>query len=554
VAKPVLLTVDDDHEVLRTLERDLQREYSEHYRVLGVDSAAVAMETLQQIQRRNEPVGLLLVDQQLPQTTGVEFLEKTIELFPEAKRVLMTAYQETDHAIRAINSAKIHYYLQKPWEPPEEHLYPILNDLLETWRSSLQPPFEGIRVIGARWSRQSHEIKDFLSLNQVPYQWLDIETSQEANYLVNNADLDAPQLPLVFFPNGSYFQKPKNSEIAEKVGLNMRPEGQFYDLIIVGAGAAGLAASVYGASEGLRTLMIERRAPGGQVGTTSRIENYMGFPMGLSGSELIERALTQAKRFGVEILTPQEVVGIRSAEPCRIVKLKNGNEIISHAVLITTGVEWRQLNAPGIDKLTGAGIYYGAALTEARACRDEDVYIVGGGNSAGQAAMYLSKYARQVTLLVRGDSLAKSMSQYLINEISATKNIMVWTHSTVVEVQGEEKLEAITIANSETSEKQTVPATSLFILIGGVPRTDWLNGVLERDEQGFILTGVDVMHKGSFQPRGWTLKRNPFVLESSVPGIFVAGDVRHGSVKRVGCATGEGSVAIHCIHQYLSQL
>lgn len=553
VTKPVLLTVDDDNEVLRALKRDLQHEYSEYYRVLEADSAAVAMETLQQIQQRNEPIALLLVDQRLPQTMGVEFLEKTIELFPEAKRVLMTAYQETDHAIRAINAAKIHYYLQKPWNPPEEHLYPVLNDLLEAWRSSFRPPFEGIRVVGTRWSREAHEIKDFLSLNQVHYKWLNIETNQEANCLIKNIGLNAPQLPLVVFPDSCYLQKPTNTEIAEKIGLNMRAEKQFYDLIIVGAGAAGLAASVYGASEGLRTLMIERRAPGGQAGTTSRIENYMGFPMGLSGSELIERTLTQAKRFEVEILTPQEVVGVRSADSCRIITLNNGNEISCHAVLIATGVEWRQLKVPGIDKLTGAGVYYGSALTEARACRNEDVYIVGGGNSAGQAAMYLSKYAHQVTLLVRGDSLAKSMSQYLINEVRATKNITVWTHSTVVEVQGEEKLEAITIANSETGEKQTVPATSLFILIGGMPRTDWLNSVLERDEHSFILTGSDLMHKNS-QLQGWTLERNPFVLESSVPGIFVAGDVRHGSVKRVGSAAGEGSVAIHCIHQYLSQL
>lgn len=553
MVKPALLILDDDNEVLQALKRDLEREYCEHYRVLAVDSAAVAIETLQQIQQRNETVGLLLVDQRLQETTGVEFLEQTIELFSEAKRVLMTAYTETDHAIRAINAAKIHYYLQKPWDPPEEHLYPVLNDLLKAWRSLFRPSFEGIQVIGTRWSRRSYEIKDFLSLNQVPYKWLDVEASQETSRLITNVVSDALQLPLIIFPDGSYLLKPTNIEIAEKIGLSMDAKTQFYDLIIVGAGAAGLAASVYGASEGLRTVMIERKAPGGQAGTTSRIENYLGFPMGLSGSELIERAVTQAKLFDVEILIPQEIIGIRSTDSCHVVKLKNGNEISSHAVLIAIGVEWRQLDVPGIDKLTGAGVYYGAALTEARTCRNEDVYIVGGGNSAGQAAMYLSKYARQITLLVRGDSLAKSMSQYLINEILATKNITTWTYSTVVEVQGDEKLEAITIVNSKTGERQAVSATSLFILTGGVPRTDWLKGVVEQDDRGFILTGSDLMHNSSFL-QGWTLERNPFVLESSVPGIFVAGDVRHGSVKRVGCAAGEGSVAIHCIHQYLSQL
>lgn len=553
MAKPVLLTVDDDPEILRALERDLQHEYGEHFRVLVADSGAVAMETLQKLKLRNEPVGLLLVDYQLPQTSGVEFLEQTIKLFPDAKRVLMTAYAETDSAIRAINAAKIHYLLQKPWHPPEEHLYPILNDLLDAWRSSSPPPFEGIRVVGSRWLPKSYEIKDFLSRNQVPYKWLDID-NQEASGLVTDVGADALQLPLVFFPDGSHLVQPSNIQVAEKIGLKTHAEMPFYDLIIVGAGSAGLAASVYGASEGLSTVIIEREAPGGQAGTTSRIENYLGFPVGLSGSELVERAVIQAKRFGVEIITPQEVIGIRIPESCRVITLKDGTEISCHAVLIATGVEWRKLDdVPGIDKLTGAGVYYGAAMTEALSCGDQDVCIVGGGNSAGQAAMYISKYARHVTMLVRGDSLAKSMSQYLINQISETENITVRLRSSVVEVQGENSLQAITIADAETGEQQTVPTTSLFILIGAVPHTDWLDGVVERDDRGFILSGPDLIRNGS-RPQGWTLERDCFLLESSVPGIFVAGDVRHGSVKRVACAVGEGSLAIHCIHQYLSHL
>ena len=554
LAKPVLLTIDDDPEVLRSVEHDLQTEYGKRFRVLRADSGATALEVLQKLKLRNLPVALLLVDQRMPQMSGVEFLEQAMELFPEVKRVLLTAYADTDAAIRAINTVKIDYYLLKPWDPPAERLYPVLNDLLDDWLSSFRPPFAGIRVIGNRWSPQSHQTKDFLGRNQVPYQWLDIETDEEACRLVTYAESDNIQhLPLVLFPDGSRLIQPTNLQIAQKIGLKTQAELPFYDLIIVGAGPAGLAAAVYGASEGLSTVMIEREAPGGQAGSSSRIENYLGFPVGLSGGDLARRAVTQARRFGVEILTPQEATGVRVEDPYRIVTLADGSEISCHALMIATGVAWRKLNMPGIERLTGAGVYYGASQTEAIACSGEEVYIVGGANSAGQAAMYCSKYARKVTILVRGDSLAKSMSQYLIDQISATDNIIVKVHSSVVEAKGETSLEAIAIANIVTGEKQTVPTTSLFILIGALPRTDWLNGVVERDKQGFILSGPEIMRERR-RPQGWTLDRDPFLLETSVPGIFVAGDVRYGSVKRVASAVGEGAIAVQFIHQYLSKV
>jgi thioredoxin reductase (NADPH) len=508
---------------------------------------------LQNLKLRNQPVALLLVDQRMPQMSGVDFLEQAMQLFPDVKRVLLTAYADTDAAIRAINTVKIDYYLLKPWDPPEEHLYPVLQDLLDDWLSSFRPPFTGIRVIGNRWSPKSHQTKDFLGRNQVPYQWLDIETDEEARRLVTVACSDTPHLPVVLFLDGSLLIEPTNGQIAQKIGLRTQAELPFYDLIIVGAGPAGLAAAVYGASEGLSTVMIERQAPGGQAGSSSRIENYLGFPVGLSGGDLARRAVTQARRFGVEILTPQEVTGVRVEDPYRIVTLFDGSEISCHALMIATGVAWRKLDVPGLEALTGAGVYYGAAQSEAIACSGEEVYIVGGANSAGQAAMYFSKYARKVTMLVRGDSLAKSMSQYLIAQISAQDNITVQVHSSVVEAKGETNLEAIIIANTVTGEKQTHPATSLFIFIGAMPRTDFLDGVVERDKQGFILSGPDLMRDRRC-PRGWTLDRDPFLLETSVPGIFVAGDVRYGSLKRVASAVGEGAIAVQFIHRYLSKV
>lgn len=553
MAKPVILTVDDDPEVLQAVARDLRREYGDRFRVLRAESGAIGLDALQQLKLRNDPVALFLVDQRMPQMSGVEFLEQALELFPDTKRALLTAYADTDAAIRAINTTRIDYYLMKPWDPPEERLYPVLDDLLDDWLASFRPPFEGIRVIGNRWSAHSHQVKDFLARNQVPYQWLDIELSEEAQNLVKYAECDHLQLPLVLFADGSSLLQPTNVQIAEKIGLQTQAGKPFYDLIIVGGGPAGLAAAVYGASEGLHTVMIEREAPGGQAGTSSRIENYLGFPVGLSGADLARRAVTQARRFGVEILTPQEVTGIRVEDPYRFITLTDGSEISCHALILALGVSWRRLNVPGLEQLTGAGVYYGAAQTEALSCQDEDVYIIGGANSAGQAAMYFSKYARKVTMLVRGDSLTKSMSQYLIEQIAETPNITVQVHSSVVEVKGETSLEAITIANAVTGEQQTVPATSLFIFIGAQPRTDWLDGVVERDDRGFIRTGPDLKHDGH-RPKGWSLDRDPYLLETNVPGIFAVGDVRHNSVKRVASGVGEGSICVQFVHQYLSKV
>jgi thioredoxin reductase (NADPH) len=552
MAKPVLLTVDDDPEVLRAVVHDLHREYGDRFRVLQADSGATALETLKKLKLRNQPVALFLVDQRMPQMTGVEFLERAMELFPEAKRVLLTAYADTDVGIRAINTVKIDYYLLKPWDPPKEHLYPVLNDLLEIWQSSFLPSFEGIRVIGRRWSPKSQQIRDFLARNQVPYQWLDIETDEEARYCVTYTSSDTLNLPLVLFPDGSSLTGSTNVQIAEKIGLKMHAERPFYDLVIVGAGPAGLAAAVYGASEGLRTVLIEREAPGGQAGTSPLIENYLGFPIGLSGSDLTRRAVAQAKRFGTEILVPQKATSIRVEDPYRFVMLADGTELSCYALVIATGVFYRKLDIPGIDALNGAGVYYGVAMP-ATSCRDEEVFIVGAGNSAGEAALYFSEYARSVTILVRGNSLAKSMASYLIEQIEITENIRVQLHSSVVEVKGESKLEAITIDNTHTGEMETVPATILFIFVGAMPCSDCLTDIVERDEQGFILSGPDLIRDGR-RPRGWTLSRDPFLLETNVPGIFVAGDIRHGSIKRVASTVGEGSIAIQFIHQYLSQV
>jgi thioredoxin reductase (NADPH) len=554
MAKPTILTVDDDPEVLQAIARDLRQQYGDRFRVIRADSGASALDALQQLKLRNESVALFLVDQRMPQMSGVEFLEQALQLFPDTKRALLTAYADTDAAIRAINSTQIDYYLLKPWDPPEEHLYPVLDDLLDDWLAAFRPPFEGIRVVGNRWSPFSHQVKDFLARNQIPYQWLDIELEPEAQQLVSYAEADGKAaLPLVLLPNGSQLIQPSNLEIASQIGLKTQADRPFYDLAIVGGGPAGLAAAVYGASEGLSTVMLEREAPGGQAGSSSRIENYLGFPVGLSGADLARRAVTQAKRFGVEILTPQEVASIRVVDPYRILTLVDGSEISCHALLVATGVSYRKLEVPGLDQFTGAGVYYGAAMTEAIACKGETVYIVGGANSAGQAAMYFSKYAHEVVMLVRGDSLTKSMSQYLIDQITATPNINVQTRAVIEAVKGESNLEAMTIANVDGGASETVPARSLFIFIGAMPRTDWLDGVVQRDDRGFVFTGPDLMRDGH-RPHGWHLERSPFLLETSVPGIFAAGDVRHGSVKRVASGVGEGAIAVQFIHQYLSKV
>jgi thioredoxin reductase (NADPH) len=556
--KPVLLVVDDDAEVLRAVERDLRRKYDrgrteDGYRILRADSAAAALETLGKLKLRGDTVALFLVDQRMPRKTGVEFLEEAKELYPEAKKVLLTAYADTDAAIKAINDVGLDFYLQKPWDPPEENLYPILDDLLGDWRANYRAPFEGIRVIGNRWSPLSHRLKDFLARNRVPYQWQNVEISDEARRLVAQVNNGEPRLPLVVFPDGTYLEAPGNIAVAEKVGLRTRAERPFYDLVIVGAGPAGLAAAVYGASEGLKTVLIEREAPGGQAGTSSRIENYLGFPKGLSGGDLSRRAVDQARRFEVEILTPQEVTEVRIEDPYRVVRLADGAEISCHALLIATGVSYRKLDVPGIERLTGAGVYYGAAMTEALEYKNEDVYVVGGANSAGQAAMYFSQHARKVIILCRSDDLRKGMSSYLVNQIEDTPNIEVRTNSYVVEAFGEDHLEKLRIKNSATGKEETAPTRSLFIFIGAAPRTDWLGEVIERDERGFILSGPDLIKEGK-RPKNWTEDRDPYLLETSVPGIFVVGDVRHGSVKRVASGVGEGSIAVQFIHQYLAKV
>jgi thioredoxin reductase (NADPH) len=470
--------------------------------------------------------------------------------------VLLTAYADTDAAIRAINDARIHHYLLKPWDPPEENLYPVLDDLLEDWMASFRPPFEGVRVLGTRWSPQCYALRDFLARNQTPYQWIDVETAgqvAEVRRLVEAAGANASSLPMVLFPDGTSLASPTTGQLADKLGLRVRPEMAFYDLVIVGGGPAGLAAAVYGASEGLKTVLIEMEAPGGQAGMSSRIENYLGFPSGLSGGDLARRAVAQARRFGVEILSPQQVTGVHVEGPSRIVKLAAGADIGCKVLLIATGVSYRKLDVPGAERLQGCGVYYGSAMTEGVSSKDEDVYIVGGANSAGQAAMYFSKYARRVVMLVRGDSLSASMSQYLIDQIKKTPNIQVETHCQVVEVLGETHLEAVSVHCASSDKTETVPANLLSVFIGAEPNTDWLAGVVDRDERGFILTGTELVHDGK-RPKGWPLTRDPYWTETSVPGIFAAGDVRHGSVKRVASGVGEGSIAVQFVHQYLSEV
>ena len=554
MAKPVLMAVDDDPEVLRSVERDLRKHYAEHYRVLRADSGAAALNALHGLKRRSEAVSLLLADQRMPEMSGVDFIRRAMDIYPDARRVLLTAYADTDAAIQAINEAKIHHYLLKPWDPPEQQLYPVLDDLLDDWQASYHPAFSGVRVLGHRWSSRSYAVRDFLARNQVPYRWLDAEggeNSAETRDALATVGGEAAKLPAVLFSDGTWLSDPGTLDIAERLGLRTRPETSFYDLLIVGGGPAGLAAAVYGASEGLRTVMIERDAPGGQAGMSSRIENYLGFPSGLSGADLARRAVTQARRFGVEILAPQEVIRLRVEAGSKFVALTDGTEIGAKALIVATGVSYRRLDVPGIDRVQGAGVYYGAAMTEASTCRGEDVYIVGGANSAGQAAMFFSQSARRVIMLVRGNSLRASMSQYLVDQIRQTENINVEINSEVVEVFGQNHLEAISVRCSTTGEVQRISTNSLFIFIGAQPGTEWLAAVIERDDKGFLLTGPDLMHDGK-PPKGWPLERDPWLLEASSPGIFVAGDVRYRSIKRVAAGVGEGSSAVQFVHQYLS--
>lgn len=550
VLKPVILAVDDEPEVLGAVERDLRQHYRSDYRILKATSGLEALEASRQLKERGTPIALFLVDERMPGMSGTQMLREALKIHPDSRRVLLTAYADTEAAISGINEVGLDHYLMKPWDPPSERLYPVLDDLLSDWRARWRPPFEGIRVAGARSSPKSFAVKEYLSNNQVPYQWVDVDQDPTTRELIRAAG-SAERLPVVFFPDGSRLVSPSNRELAEKIGLQTRARLPFYDVVIVGAGPAGLAAAVYGASEGLRTLLIEQSAPGGQAGTSSRIENYLGFPSGISGADLARRAAAQARRFGAEVLA-QETVSLRREDPYRIVRLADGTDVSCYAVILATGVSVRTMSAPGMQPLLGIGIYYGAAMTEAATYRGQDVCVVGAGNSAAQGALFFSRYARKVTMLVRGESLEKSISRYLVDRVTTAPNIEVVTGAEVTGVGGDGRLESVTVRNAGGGEERTLGAAAMFIFIGAKPRTEMVAGLIALDEKGFILTGPDLPHTdGGRRPRGWTLDRDPFLFETSVPGIFAAGDVRGGSGKRVAAAVGEGSGTISMIHRYL---
>lgn len=552
-SKPAILAVDDDPEVLAAVERDLRHRYGPTYRVVRADSGPRALQAIEGLQKRNEPLAMVVSDQRMPGMSGTEVLTRARELAPKAKRVLLTAYSDTEAAINAINLAKIDNYLQKPWDPPEQKLFPTLDDLLEDWQAGYRRPFEGVRLIGLRWSPQTHALKTFLGQHQVPFEWKDPSQEPEAvREMLGKAEADDCPLPIVLMSNGEMLVQPDVTALADKLGVRSRPRQRFYDLAIVGGGPAGLAAAVYGASEGLRTVLVEKEAPGGQASQSSRIENYLGFPSGLTGQDLARRARDQAARFGVEILSLEEAKGLKIQDGYKVVTLSSGQEISAQALVISTGVQYRQLDAPGVDEFTGRGVYYGAAITEAIACRGEEVFIVGGANSAGQAAIYLAGHARKVTILVRGNGLEMSMSRYLIDEIERSPTIEVWPCTVVEAVEGEEHLTRVKTRNVDTGEVLSCDAAALFIFIGAVPQTEWLDGVICRDRHGFVPTGPDIPRENG-RIRDWSLEREPQLLEASTPGVFVAGDVRSGSVKRIASGVGEGSVAIQFVHRYLAE-
>jgi thioredoxin reductase (NADPH) len=548
-AKPIIFTIDDEEQVRNAVERDLARHYRRGYRIMKASSGAEALDTVRRLKQRNDAIALFLVDQRMPEMSGTEFLAEARKEYPEARKVLLTAYADTEAAISAINTVGLDHYLMKPWTPAEEHLYPVLDDLISDWEATATLPYDGIRVAGTLWSASSHSIKDFLARSQIPYQFLDIERDADAKSLVEQANESTHQLPVVFFPDGSVLIEPSLTEVAEKVGLQTQADEPFYDLIVVGAGPTGLAAAVYGASEGVHTLLVDKETPGGQAGTSSRIENYLGFPKGISGADLARRATAQASRLGAEILSAQEVVSVGLRDPYRVVTLANGSELACRAVVIASGVSVRELDVPGAKALTGAGIYYGAAITEAASYKGEHVFVVGGANSAGQGAIFLSQYADQVTMLVRS-SLAKSMSQYLIEQIEGRDNIDVQLGTEIVEVHGKDRLEAITIRDRETGETRRESAAATFVFIGASPHTKMLGDLVELSSAGFILTGPDLFINGE-RPAGWKLKRDPYLMETSVPGIFAAGDVRDGVIRRVASAVGQGSTTISFVHEYL---
>jgi thioredoxin reductase (NADPH) len=550
---PFIIIVDDDEQVLRAIQRDVRKKYQNEYRVSATDSAKEAIELIKELKLKNETVALFISDQRMPEMDGVTFLGMTREIYPEAKLVLLTAYSDIDVAITAINDIKLDYYLLKPWNPPEEKLYPVIDDLLDDWQAQYKPDHEGIRIIGFQWAPKSHRLKEFLSGNLIPYIWMNVENNAEAEKYLVSADVKIEELPLVVFKDGSWITDPSLTELAQKIGLQQTATQKIYDVLIIGGGPAGLAASVYGSCEGLKTILVEKNNPGGQASSSARIENYLGFPKGLSGAELTRRAMAQTLRFGTEILTPKSVKNIRVKDGYKITEMTDGTEIHSKSVLIATGVEYTKLEIPGLDKFTGAGVYYGSASVEAHACKNEIVYIVGGGNSACQAAMHICKFAKEVNIVIRRDSIKKTAANYLIENINKTPNINVYTRTEIVSVDGGKVLEKITLKNSDTGEEKTVPAKALFIYIGAKPGTMWMNNFILKDAKGYIITGNELMKEKSFNTF-WKLERKPFLSETNVPGIFACGDVRSTALTGISSAVGEGAMAIRFIRKYLEQM
>ncbi|MFB4319877.1 FAD-dependent oxidoreductase [Actinomadura sp. 21ATH] len=548
---PILLTVDDDPSVSRAVARDLRRRYGRDYRVMRAASGADALDALREIKLRGETVAAILADYRMPQMNGIEFLEQAMDLFPHARRALLTAYADTEAAIQAINVVDVDHYLLKPWDPPEEKLYPVVDALVETWKAVGDRPVEEVKVVGHRWSEPAYRVRDFLARNAVPYRWYSVD-EPEGRRLLDAAGAGPDDIPVVVTPDGESLVKPSTAEIAAAAGLSTDPAGDFYDLVVVGGGPAGLGAAVYGASEGLRTVLVEKQATGGQAGQSSRIENYLGFPDGVSGAQLTDRARRQARKFGAEVLTARKVKALEARGSARVVRFEDGTEISAHSVILATGVMYRALDAEGCQSLTGRGIFYGSASTEAQACEGEHVYIVGGANSAGQAAVFFSRHARKVTLLVRGKDLAQSMSHYLIEQIDAIGNIEVRVRTTVAAAHGGDRLERLTLADADSGTTEDVPCGHVFVFIGAAPHTDWLGDAVARDGHGFVCTGPDLLDEGR-RPAGWPLDRDPYYLESSIPGVFVAGDVRAQSVKRVASAVGEGAMAVTLVHRYLEE-
>jgi thioredoxin reductase (NADPH) len=550
---PYIIIIDDDAQVLRAIQRDIRNEYREDYKVVATDSALEALDLIKDLKLKNDAVALFISDQRMPEMEGIEFLEKANEIFPEARKVLLTAYSDIEAAIKAINTVKLDYYLLKPWHPPEEKLFPVVNDLLNEWLALYKPDREATRIIGFQWSPKSHLLKEFLSGNLVPYIWMDIESDPEAEKYLASTNVSRSDLPLVVLKDGSYLADPGLPVLAEKIGLQQTAEREMYDVLIIGAGPAGLAASVYGSCEGLRTLLIERSNPGGQASSSARIENYLGFPSGLSGAELSRRAVTQTLRFGTEILTPKEVKTITLKDGYKITELTDGSVIHSKTIVIATGVAYKKLEIEGIDQFAGAGVYYGAASVEAHACRNEIIYMVGGGNSACQAALYMSKFAKEVNIMIRKETLSQTAANYLVENIRSTPNIKIIGCTDVVACSGSTVLETITVRNSLTGEEKTLPAKALFIYIGTRPGTSWLNGIVLTDEKGFILTGSDLLKQKNFSGN-WDIKRDPLMSETSIPGIFAAGDVRFGAMTGISAAVGEGSMAIRFVRKYLQEM